>query len=119
MAKLLDVQNLGGRIQRTWSHYGDQGQRQFTVEVVEDFSKAMQKVKLEKQMESSKSSFRIKADLPFTLLDEAAKISAKTWGVSVKEAFSELMSQKSDRGKKTLKMLTEGRDFRKFQAQHY
>jgi hypothetical protein len=119
MARLLNTQEIGGRTRRIWSHYGDQNQRQLTVEVVEDFSKAMRKVKQSKQLENSKSSFRVKADLPMTLLDEAAKISAKTWGVSSKEAFSELMSQKSDRGKKVLKLLTEGRDFRKFQAKHY
>lgn len=119
MAHLLDVTNLGGRVQRTWMHYGDENQRQFTVEVVEDFSKAMKQLKREKQQESSKSSFRLKAELPRTLVDELAKISAKSWGVSVKDAFSELMNGKSDRGRRALKLVSEGRDFRKFQARHY
>lgn len=119
MARLLDVANIGGRVQRTWMHYGDQNQRQFTVEVVEDFSKAMKQLKREKALESSRSSFRLKAELPLTLIDDLAKISAKEWGVSVKDAFSELMSQKSDRGKRALKIVTEGRDYRKFQSRHY
>ncbi len=119
MAKLLSVGNRGGRVERIWSHYGDNNQRQFTVEVVEDFEKAMNQLKREKQAESSKSSFRVKAELPMTLIDELSKQSAALWGISVKDAFAELMSQKSDRGKKALRLVTEGRDFRKFQARHY
>jgi hypothetical protein len=62
---------------------------------------------------------RLKARLPVTMLDEASRISAKQWGISVKDAFAEIVKQKSDRARRALRLLTEGRDFRKLQAKAY
>lgn len=118
MAKLLSQTNIGGRLEKTWMHSGSHGQKQFTIEVVQDVAPVLKRLEREAKHNSFRD-FKLKADLPLTMIDDLSKISAKTWGISVREAFSEIMSQKSDRGRKALKLLTEGRDYRKLQAKHY
>ncbi len=100
-------------------HTGDNGQTCFTTEYVEDPNPAFKQAKELTQNQSSKSGMRYKASITGNMLDEASKINAKLWGVSVKDAFAELISQKTDRAKRVMKILTEGRDFRKLQAQNY
>lgn len=100
-------------------HTGDNGQTCFTTEYIEDAAPAFKQAKQLAQNQSSKSDFRYKASITGNMLDEASKINAKLWGVSVKDAFAELITQKTDRAKRVMKILTEGRDFRKLQAQNY
>ena len=63
-----------------------------------------------------KSSFRFKAEIPATLVEEAARLKAGEWGVRFSEAFREIASGKTDRAKSVWRILTQGRDFRKFQV---
>jgi hypothetical protein len=114
--KLLDVENTGTRIHRTWLHTGDDGRDKLTVETQEDGTAAIQRAK---DNAFSRGGFRLKASIPVTMMEDAAKISAAQWGISVKDAFSELIQTKSDRAKKVMRMLTEGRDYRKLQTKHY
>jgi hypothetical protein len=116
--KLLGQSVENGRVHRDWLHYGDDGKTKLTIQIVQDVSPTLRAIEREAKAGRSKD-FRLKAMVPFTMIEEAAKISAKAWGVSVKNAFSELMNQKTDRAKKALKLLTEGRDYRKLQARHY
>ena len=62
---------------------------------------------------------RLKARIPITMMDEAAKISAAEWGITPREAFGEIVKQKTDRAKRVLRLLTDGRDYRKLQAKAY
>jgi|GEM_PF-2468194 len=118
MARLMGAENLGGRIEKTWMHTGDHGQNQFTIEIVQDVAPILRRIEREAKNPTFKD-FRLKADLPLTMIDDLSKISGKEWGVSVKDAFAEIMNQKSTRSKKALKLLTEGRDYRKLQTKHY
>jgi Zn-finger domain-containing protein len=118
--KLLGVEKLGHRVQKYWLHTDGMGKDQITVETIEeDVEPIFDAVKRRAQAETSRSFFRLKAELPVTMLDDLAKLSAKDWGVSVKQAFEEIMKQKTDRAKKALRLLTDGRDFNKFQAKTY
>lgn len=118
--KLLGAEHTGGgRIERHWLHTGDDGGDRITVETVQDAEPVFEIVKSIAQAQTKKSAFRFKASLPTTMIDETSKINAKLWGMSVREAFAELIGQKSNRSKRVMKTLTEGRDFRKFQAKHY
>lgn len=116
--RLLKREKVGNRIQNTWMHYGSDGRKKLTVETVEDTEPVFNQVKQVAQA-SRKTDFRLKASIPATLIDEAAKTSAKLWGVSVREAFSEICTGKTDRGVKALRLLTEGRDYNKLQTKTY
>jgi len=119
MAKLLDQTVAGDRVEKTWLHTGDDGRNKLTVEHVEDVEPVFKQVKQIAQTQTSKGLLHHKASIPATVIDETCKINASLWGVSVREAFAELIQQKTKRSKSTLKMLTEGRDYRKFQSQYY
>ena len=116
--RLLGTENLGGRVEKTWLHTGDDGRNKITTQIIEPVGPIFRSAEIRAKTQRSKD-FRFKAELPLTVIDDTAKISGKLWGVSTREAFMELMQQKSGRAKSALKMLTEGRDYRKFQAKNY
>lgn len=118
--KLLGAENIGGgRVEKYWLHSDGAGHDNITVEVVQAVDPIIRQLKQQVQNERPMSGMRLKARLPVTMLDEASKISAKEWGISVKDAFSEIVKQKSERAKRALRVLTEGRDYRKLQAKAY
>lgn len=116
--KLLEVETSGGLVNKTWLHVGDNNQDQITVQTFQDVEPIMKQTKHRAQQNKGKD-FRYKADIPSNLINEACYQASKSWGVSAKEAMEELMIAKTDRAKKLWKVLTEGRDFRKFQAKNY
>ena len=116
--RLLDIENSGGIVHRTYSHIGDDGKKKITVKSTQDTAPLMARAKMLKQTENSKD-FRFKASIPANLINDAAYRAANLWGVSAQKAYSEILAGKTDRAKKLVKMLTEGRDFRKFQAKNY
>lgn len=118
MKKLLDVENSGGIVHRTYSHIGDDGKKKITVASTQDLEPAIKRAKMLKQTENGKYT-KFKAIIGGNHLNELAYKSAPLWGVTVQQAFSEIMSGKTDRAQKALRMLTDGRDFRKLQAKHY
>lgn len=63
-----------------------------------------------------KSDFRFKAKIPVTLIEEAARVKAAEWGLRVREAYAEIIESKTDRAKGVWSLLSEGSDYRKFQA---
>lgn len=117
--KLLGTQISGNRIHSYYKHYGDDGREKITVETKEDVTPIIKDVKKLAQTQSKKSDFRFKCSIPPTLVDDICKISSAQWGCTVKQAFEELIEQKTDRSIKAMKMLTEGRDYRKLQAKYY
>lgn len=118
MKKLIRQERIGHRIEKDWLHYGNDGRKKITTEIVEDVNPVFAKVKTIADAKGN-GFMRHKASIPFTLIDDTAKISAKLWGVTVREAFAEILSAKTGRAKRTLKMLTEGRDYRKLQSKAY
>lgn len=118
MAKLLDIENNGTRLDKTYMHYGEDGRKKLTTVMTMDAEPVFRAVKETKQNSKSKD-FMLKAHVDEVTLTDFVKKTAVYWGCGVKDAFSEMMTGKTDRAKKAWKILTEGRDFRKFQAKHY
>lgn len=94
------------------------GDGKIVTQTTSDAQKSFDKAKFIAQNGQSKD-FRFKASIDLNLINDAAYQASKTWGVSVRDAFSEITKCKTDRAQKILKVLTEGRDYRKFQAKNY
>jgi hypothetical protein len=118
VAKLLGVENIGGRIQRDYLHVGDDGKEKITTVTTQDVEPIIRATKMQSDASLGKRGFlRFKANIPFTLIEGMCKASAPLWGVSVREAFSEVMQGKTDRAQRLIRTITEGRDYRKLQAE--
>tara|TARA_R110000744_G_scaffold97508_3_gene188416 strand:- start:3662 stop:4021 length:360 start_codon:yes stop_codon:yes gene_type:complete len=119
MSKLIDVEKVGNRIFKTYKHVGEKGNNLVTTEITEDISPIYTNLKDVAQNRNNKSELRLKASIPFTVLDEECKKASLTWGISVKDAFSEITSCRSGRAKTIIKKLTEDIDYRRFQTKFY
>lgn len=117
MKRLLGVERIGGRVEKTWLHTGDDGTDRITVETVQDVDPIIRAVKLRNDMDRGKSDLRFKAEIPFTLLEEMCRLASIEWGCKARDAFQEVMQGKTDRAQRVLRTLTDGRDFRKLQAE--
>lgn len=117
MAKLLDVEQSGGLVHKTWLHNGDDNKDCITVQTSQDVEPVFRRAKELSQNQGKE--FRFKAAIAGNVINAACYQAAELWGVSAKEALQEIMSSKTDRSKSLLKILSEGRDYRKFQAKNY
>lgn len=117
MKRLLGVENIGGRVQKDWLHIGNDGRERITTETVQDVEPIIKATKVMSDAQSGRSWIRFKANIPITLLEETCRLAAIDWGVRTRDAFREVMEGKTDRSQRLIKMLTEGRDFRKLQAE--
>ena len=117
MAKLIDVEQVGGLTHKTFRHLGDDNKEQLTVQTYQDVKPIFDRAKQLKR-ESGKD-FRFKAAIAANVMNEACYKAATLWGVSNREALQEIMAGKTGRAKSIIKVLSEGRDFRKFQAKNY
>lgn len=115
MKKLLDKTNIGGRVEYTWLHVGDDGRDKFTTETVQDVAPIIKDVETRAKADKGKD-FRFVASIPMTLIEEAARLNAAEWGISKADALREITSGKTDRAKSVWRTFTTGRDFRKLQA---
>lgn len=111
--RLLDRETNLGITSETWAHDG-----KITVVTKSDASKAFKKAKELSQSRPDKD-FMFSASIDANVVNDVAYTAAKTWGVEVREAFAELMAAKTDRAKNLWRMLTKGRDYRKFQRANY
>lgn len=114
MRKLLACENIGGRIQKWWSHFGDDGKPEITVETIQEIDPIFEVVK--RNSETAPSGFRFRGTIPITLIDEISKVRGADWGLNTTEAYAEIMGNKTDRAKAVWKMLLEDIDYRKLQA---
>lgn len=119
MATLMSTEWVGGRLERTWLHVGDDGRKKITVEVVQDVEPAIDHARIAGQNVNRDSILRFKANVSAVHLEEACRIQCKVWGIPFKDCFKEVMQGKTDRTKRVWKTLTEGRDFAKLQARHW
>jgi len=117
--KKMGVEKSGNLTHTDYLHTGDHGQKVLTTVTSEDVTPVFHKAKLLAQSVKSGSDYKYKASISQNMISEACNQAAVTWGISRREAFSELIGAKTDRAKKVWKILTEGRDFRKLQAKHY
>jgi len=113
--KLLGERKNGERLTRYYQDW-DGGKKMFTVLQTEDVAPVMKRSKILKEIKGKDKEFRYKASIPRNVFEEACKLSAAYWGVTKADAFREITSGRTDRAKKVLMVLTEGRDFRKFQG---
>lgn len=118
MARLIAVEDIGGRVERHWVHEGDDGRKKITVETIQDVEPAIDEAKALTEA-TRKGGFRFKANVSATHLEEACRIASRLWGQKFPETFREVMQAKTDRAKGVWRELTEGRDFRKLQAKHW
>ena len=117
--RLLGQEFDGTRILNYWLHTGDDGRDKITVEIKENVDPVFDSVRFRAQSQSSNSTFKYKGSIPFTLIEELCKVNASLWGVSVREAYSEFIQQKTDRSQRLLRMLLQDREYRKLQAGNY
>jgi hypothetical protein len=119
MANLLGTEFINGRVEKTWSHIGDDGRKKITTEIIQDVEPVMDHAKMLGENAQRRSSFRFVAHVTGTQLEDACRIACKVWGVSFRECFSEVMQAKTDRAQGIWKTLTRGRDYAKLQARHW
>ena len=117
--KIMGVEQSGTLTHTDYLHTGDSGQKVLTTVTSEDANPVFHKTKLLAQSAKSGGDYKYKASISQNMINEACAQAARTWGISRREAFSELIGAKTDRAKAVWKILTEGRDFRKMQAKHY
>lgn len=113
MKKLLGAENIGGRIQRDWLHYGDDGRPRITTETVQDVAPVFDYVKADR---APMKDMKYKATIPHTVIEDVAKINAAKWGITKAAAFREIMGGKTDRAQAVMRELLYGQDYRKLQA---
>ena len=114
MKRLLSRERNGHRIDNWWLHTGDDGNDRITIETVEDVEPTFKRVQHMRDAPKSKD-FRHVASIPQTVIEEICRLRAQDWGGKPHEVFNELMRNKTDRAQGVWKMLTLGRDYRKFQ----
>jgi hypothetical protein len=119
MPTLLSQEWVGGRLEKTWLHVGEDGRKKITVEVIQDVEPVMEQAKVLAQNAKRNSFLRFKAHVTGTQLEEACRIHSKLWGIPFQECFREVMQGKTDRAQGIWRTLTEGRDFAKLQAKHW
>jgi hypothetical protein len=119
MATLLSQEWIGGRLEKTWVHIGEDGRKKITVETIQDVEPVWEDAKFRAQNANRKSALRFKAHITGTQLEDACRIASKTWGIPFRECFAEVMQGKTDRAKGVVKILTEGRDYAKLQARYW
>lgn len=118
MKRLLGVENIGGRISKDWLHVGDDGRDRITTEITQDVEPIIRATKQMSDASLGRRGFiRFKANIPSTLLEDMCKAAAIASGQTTKDVLEEVMIGKTDRAQRIMRTLTEGRDFRKLQAE--
>jgi hypothetical protein len=74
MKRLLGMEWVGGRLEKTWCHYGDDGRKKITVECIQDVEPAMDEAKFIAQNRSGKSDLRFVANVAGTHVEDACRI---------------------------------------------
>jgi hypothetical protein len=118
MKRLLGVENIDGRISKDWLHVGDDGRDKITTETVQDVEPIIRATKQMSDAQLGRRGFmRFQANIPSVLLEDMCKAAAIASNQTTKEVFEEVMLGKTDRAQRIMRTLTEGRDFRKLQAE--
>jgi hypothetical protein len=118
MKRLLGVENIGGRTSKDWLHVGDDGREKITTEITQDVEPVIRATKQMSDAQLGVRGFvRFKANIPQTLLEDMCRAAAIASNQTVKDVFEEVMLGKTDRAQRIMRTLTQGRDFRKLQAE--
>jgi hypothetical protein len=116
--RLLGVENIGGRISKDWLHVGDDGRKKITTEITQDVAPV---IRATKQMSDAqigqRGALRFKSNIPITLLEDMCKAAAIASNEQTKDVLAEVMLGETERAQRIMRTLTEGREFRKLQAE--
>lgn len=116
MKRLLGGTHYPGRTEYHYLHYGSDGREKITVETVQEVDPVFDHVKDMSDTRNRKSSFRYRATVPFTLIEDLCKTHSVLWGIKPIDAFREIMNGSTDRGKAVQKILLNDIDYSKLQA---
>jgi hypothetical protein len=118
MKRLLGVENIDGRISKDWLHLDDSGREVITTETVQDVEPIIRATKQMSDAQIGHRGFmRFAANIPSVLLEDMCRAAAMASGEAVKDVFAEVMKGETDRAQRIIRTLTQGRDFRKLQAE--
>ena len=118
MKRLLGTENIGGRISKDWLHLDDSGREVITTETTQDVEPIIRATKQMSDAQVGKRGFmRFQANIPQTLLEDMCRVAAIESGQTTKDVLAEVMIGKTDRAQRIMRTLTQGRDFRKLQAE--
>ena len=117
MKRLLGTEDIGGRISKDWLHLDDSGREVITTETVQDVEPIIRATKQMSDAQSNRGFMRFQANIPQTLLEDMCRVAAVASGEAVKDVFAEVMQGDTDRAQRIIRTLTQGRDFRKLQAE--
>lgn len=109
--RLLDKENIGGRIEKWWLHTGDDGEDRITVETVQDVEPILDANKRafnDAPRSYDKSGMTKVADIPATVIEETCRIK----GIP----FREFVAAKTDRAQAAWRELLNAREFRAFRT---
>jgi hypothetical protein len=116
--RLLGVENIDGRISKDWLHLDDSGREVITTETVQDVEPIIRATKQMSDAQIGHRGFmRFAANIPSVLLEDMCRAAAAASGEAVKDVFAEVMNGETDRAQRIIRTLTQGRDFRKLQAE--
>jgi len=118
MKQPLGTENIGGRISKDWLHLDDSGREVITTETTQDVEPIIRATKQMSDAQIGKRNFmRFQANIPQTLLEDMCRVAAIESGQTTKDVLAEVMIGKTDRAQRIMRTLTQGRDFRKLQAE--
>lgn len=118
MKRLLGTEDIGGRISKDWLHLDDSGREVITTETVQDVEPIIRATKQMSDAQLGHRGFmRFKSNIPYTLIEDMCRVAALESNQAVKDVYAEVMKGETDRAQRILRTLTEGRDFRKLQAE--
>ena len=117
MKRLLGTEDIGGRISKDWLHLDDSGREVITTETVQDVEPIIRATKQMSDAQSNRGFMRFQANIPQTLLEDMCRAAAVESGESMKDVFAEVMNGDTPRAQRIMRTLTQGRDFRKLQAE--
>jgi len=116
--RLLGTEDIGGRISKDWLHLDDSGREVITTETVQDVEPIIRATKQMSDAQLGHRGFmRFKSNIPYTLIEDMCRVAALESNQAVKDVYAEVMKGETDRAQRILRTLTEGRDFRKLQAE--
>lgn len=117
MKKLLHAENNGGKIERWWEHYDNDGKTLLTVESVQDATPIIEANKREFNSAHGRHGDMSKvATIPALVVESTAKGCAQMWGTTTAAAYREIAEGKTDRAAQVWRELLNAREFRHFRT---
>lgn len=116
MARVLGRERTNnGRVREWIKHTDDYGQERLTVKTHGNAAPVFDYVAAQRGKRTTDTLGKYRGSIDITMVENLAAIKAKVWGTTVLDAFKEIMSGSTDRGKAEMNILLGDIDYRKFQ----